>query len=99
MKYLEKENDYNEIIKNDLVLVDFYATWCGPCQLMSKELEILSQQEPNLEILKIDIDKFPDLATKHYIMAVPTLKVYSHGKEIKSLTGYMTKDEIKAQLK
>ena len=88
MKHLEKLEEFDELIKKDLVLVDFYAEWCGPCQMMAKELE-------NLEIVKIDIDKFPELTEKHFIMVVPTLKVYKNGKETNKSTGYLSKDEIK----
>lgn len=95
MKHLEKETEFKELIKKDLVLVDFYAEWCGPCKLMSKELEELSKEDKGIEILKIDIDKFSDLATEHMIMVVPTLKVYKKGKETKQSTGYLTKEEIK----
>ena len=95
MKHLEKIEEFDEIIKKDLVLVDFYAEWCGPCQMMAKELESLSNEDKNLEIVKIDIDKFPELAEKHFIMVVPTLKVYKQGKETNTSTGYLSKDEIK----
>lgn len=95
MKHLEKETDFNDLINRDLVLVDFYAEWCGPCQLMAKELEELAKDERNLEIVKVDIDKFPNLTEKHFIMVVPTLKVYKKGKETNKSTGYLTKDEIK----
>ena len=60
MKHLEKVEEFDELIKKDLVLVDFYAEWCGPCQMMAKELENLEKEEKNLEIVKIDIDKFPE---------------------------------------
>lgn len=95
MKHLEKETDFNELVKQDLVLVDFYAEWCGPCQIMAKELEELSKEEKNLEIIKVDIDKFPKLTEEHLIMVVPTLKVYKKGEETNKTTGYLTKDEIK----
>ena len=95
MKHLEKVEKFDELIKKDLVLVDFYAEWCGPCQMMAKELENLEKEEKNLEIVKIDIDKFPELTEKHFIMVVPTLKVYKNGKETNKSTGYLSKDEIK----
>ena len=95
MKHLEKESEFNELIKKDLVLVDFYAQWCGPCQMMAKELEELAKENKDLEIVKVDIDKFPQLTEKHFIMLVPTLKVYKQGEETNKSTGYLTKDEIK----
>ncbi|MDD5888352.1 MAG: thioredoxin family protein [bacterium] len=95
MKHLEKETDFENLIKKDLVLVDFYAEWCGPCKLMSQELELLDQENKELEIIKIDVDKFPELASKNSIMVVPTLKVYKKGQVVNKYSGYLTKDEIK----
>ena len=98
MIYLETEKEFAELIKKDLVLVDFYAEWCGPCKLIAKELEDLDEETKEIEIIKVDIDKFPDLAIKNSIMVVPTLKVYQNGKEIHNHSGYLTKDEIKSLL-
>lgn len=98
MIYLETEKEFTELIKKELVLVDFYAEWCGPCKLIGKEIESLDKETKEIEIVKVDIDKFPELATKYSIMAVPTLKVYQNGKEINNHSGYLTKDEIKSLL-
>ena len=89
MKHLEQNENFNDLIKSGTHLVDFYAEWCGPCQMMAKELESLSNEDKNLEIVKIDIDKFPELAEKYFIMVVPTLKVYKQGKETNTSTGYL----------
>ena len=94
MKYLEKEEDFNEFINKEKCLVDFYANWCEKCKRISPLLEKVSS-EGNLELLKIDVDKFPALANKYAIMAIPTIKLFSKSKELKSHTGYLTKDEIK----
>lgn len=95
MRYLENESDFKEIIKQDLVLVDFYATWCGPCQMMAGELDNLAKEDKSLEIIKVNVDKFPNLASENKIMVIPTLKIYKNSKEIKTSTGYLSKDEIK----
>ncbi len=99
MKYLEKEEDLKEILKKDLVLIDFYADWCGPCRLMSKELELLETEEKDLEIVKVNVDDFSDLATKHSIMSIPTLEIYKKGKKENKYIGYLTKEEIKDLLR
>lgn len=95
MKYLEKEEDLKEIIKKDLVIVDFYADWCGPCRLMSQELEELKKEQNELEIVKINVDKFNNLAAEHHIMSIPTIEIYKKGKIINKYIGYITKEEIK----
>lgn len=99
MKYLEKEEDLKEIVKKDLVLVDFYADWCGPCRLMSQELEDLKKDEKELEIVKVNVDKFNNLATEHRIMSIPTIEIYKKGKIVNKNIGYLTKDEIKDLLR
>lgn len=98
MKYLENESDYQQIIKKDLVLVDFYADWCGPCQLMSKELEKIKAKNKNLEIVKINVDKFQNLAMEHGVMSIPTIKIYKSGKEINKIIGYVSSDELESLL-
>ncbi len=98
MKYLEKAEEYSKILKKDLVLVDFFATWCGPCRLLSKEIESLAKKRPDLEIVKVDIDKFPDIADKNHIMVVPTMKIYKKGNEVNSHSGYIAEEEIESLL-
>lgn len=99
MIYLEHEKDFSSLISTGTVLVDFYAEWCGPCHLMAKELEELANEDTNLKIVKIDIDKFPNIANVNAIMAIPTLKVYKSGIEVTSHTGYITKENIKDLLR
>lgn len=95
MKYLEKEEEIKEIIKKELVLIDFYAEWCGPCQLMAEELEQLSKENDKVEIIKIDVDKFQKLAMEYGIMSIPTIIIYKNGKETNKNIGYLSKEEIK----
>ncbi len=98
MKYLEKEEEFNELIAFEKVLVDFYATWCAPCRMLSPILEEV-EKESTIKILKVDVDKYPNLAASYGIMSIPALKLFSGGKEIKSQIGYMSKEELKEFLK
>jgi len=92
-----KDNNFNEIIKNK-VLVDFYATWCGPCKMLSPVLEELSK-EIDIDIVKIDVDENNNLAKEYGIMSIPCLILFENGKEIKRNLGFMPKEKIKEFVK
>ena len=99
MIFLEKETDFFELIKNDLVLVDFYATWCGPCRMISPIIDEISKEKEELTIIKVDVDKFPNLASKYGIMSIPTLILFKDGVEVKKNIGFMSKEEIEEFIK
>lgn len=99
MKYIEKEEDFKTLIKNDLVLVDFYANWCGPCQMLSPVLEELEKENKNLTIVKIDVDKNESLARTHGIMSIPALEIYKKGTLVSKHIGYASKEELEDLLK
>ena len=99
MIFLEKETDFFELIKNDLVLVDFYATWCGPCRMISPIIDEISKEKEELTIIKVDVDKFPNLASKYGIMSIPTLILFKDGVEVKKNIGFMSKEEIEECIK
>lgn len=72
------------------ILVDFYANWCGPCQLMAKVLhEVNSALASKLKIVKIDTEKYPELAAKHQVYALPTLILFRDGQPIDRIEGVM----------
>ena len=91
IKYLEK--DFQEEIKNKKILVDFYANWCGPCKMLSEVFEIVA---PNIDIdiLKVDVDKFPDIAKEYAIMSIPTLFLFENNQIKKTHTGYLNPNEL-----
>lgn len=90
---LEKIN-FDETISKGVVLLDFYASWCGPCKMLAPELEALCKKMEDLTIIKIDVDKYGDLARKYGVMTIPTLVLYKDGKELKKLIGYMPLNDI-----
>lgn len=94
MKYLEKEQDFQELLNNELVLVDFYATWCGPCQMLSPLLEELSKENKKLTIIKVDVEKFPNLAKKHGVLSIPAIEIYKKSKLTNKAIGYLSKEEL-----
>lgn len=90
MIYLDKE-DFNELISSGNVLVDFYATWCGPCKMLEGELEAI---EDKIKIVKVDIDKFQKLTQEYRIMSVPTIIFFKDGQKQEEVIGYHTSDEL-----
>lgn len=99
MKYIENENEFEEQIKKGKVLVDFYATWCGPCQLLSPILEEIEKENKEVTIVKIDVDKNESLARKHGIMSIPTIEIYDKGNLVDKQVGLLSKEEIEDLLK
>ena len=77
------------------VLVDFYATWCGPCQLMTQVLEqVNTQMGSQVQIVKIDTDKYPRLASQHGIEALPTLVLFKNGQLVQKIEGVVQPHEL-----
>lgn len=96
--YGNKKN-FDELINNDLVLVDFFATWCGPCKMLSPLLEELSLSKPDLMIVKIDTDQNIELAQKFGIMVVPTLILFKKGTLVANKSGVIPKELLESWIK
>ena len=92
IKHLEKENDFYEMVKNQTLIVDFYADWCGPCKMLLPVLDEIDFTD----ILKVNVDTFPDIAQKFGIMSIPTLLFFKDGLEQEREIGYRGLEEIKA---
>ena len=95
IKYLENENDFEKEISKEFILVDFYADWCGPCKMMGKVLEEMD----NIDILKVNVDNFPNIAREFKVMSIPTLIIFENGKEIKKNIGMSSKSDLESFLK
>lgn len=93
MIHLENEN-FNEVVSQGLVLVDFFATWCGPCRMLAPILAELDQ-EKMVKIVKVDVDQHEDLARKHTVMSVPTLMLFKDGNVVAQISGFMPLDNLK----
>ena len=97
MIHLENEN-FDELIK-DKIVVDFFATWCGPCKMLGPVFEELSTEINDIKFIKVDIDEHEDLCRKYKVMSVPTLIVFDKGKEVKRNIGFIPKDKLKEFIK
>ena len=92
---LTKENFQAEITKSDKpVLVDFWAVWCGPCQMMAPILHELETEMPDVQIGKVNVDEQPELASEFGIVSIPTLVVMKNGKIVTKVSGARPKKEI-----
>ena len=89
-----QDNKLENEIKDGKVLVDFNATWCGPCRMLKPILEEYSQ-DATVKILSVDVDKNEELARQYNILSIPCLIVFENGKEIKRNVGLISLDEIK----
>lgn len=94
--HLEKEEDFKELIKTDKILVDFFATWCGPCKMLGPVLE---KAESDIKVIKVDTDEFEDLSREYGVMSIPTLVLIENGKEIKRNIGFIDKNNLENFLK
>ncbi|MDB9513013.1 thioredoxin [Kamptonema animale CS-326] len=95
---IKKEfNSFDELISGSElpVLVDFYATWCGPCKIMASILEeVNAQMKDRLQIVKIDSDKYEDLASEYHIHALPTLVLFKNGQQVDRIEGVLQTPQL-----
>ncbi len=99
MKILDKEEEFDELVKSGKVVVDFFANWCGPCKMLAPVLEAVSKDNDNVTFIKVDTDKCQNLARRFGIMSIPTLKVFVDGKEKKTAVGFMDREELEDFIK
>ena len=92
MSLIHYEKDFKGLIKEKAV-VDFYATWCGPCKMFGPIFEEVSEKE-SINFIKLDVDKHPEIAREYGVMTIPTIILFNNGKEVKRYTGFMSKDEL-----
>lgn len=93
IKYLNEEK-LEDLINDGVVLVDFYADWCGPCKMLSPILESISEDRTNVKIIKVNVDEAHNISKLYGIMSIPTLIHFKNGKLISKKVGLCSKDEI-----
>lgn len=101
MEILNDKN-FDSTIESGVVLVDFFAEWCGPCKMMAPVLDEISAELTDATIAKVDVDAYPELAGRYGVQAIPNLIIFKDGKAVDQITGFTGKDvlinKIKAQL-
>ena len=95
IKHINKENFKTEILDSkEPILVDFFATWCGPCNMLSPILENISNTRADFNIAKVNIDELRDLAIDYEVEVVPTLLIFKNGKVVGIIEGLVSEEEI-----
>ena len=96
---ITKDNFTQEVLGSDKpVLVDFWATWCGPCRMVAPIVEDIAEQRQDIKVCKIDVDNEPELAMEYRIMSIPTLLVFKNGQVSGQSVGVKTREQIEAML-
>ena len=82
------------------VLVDFYADWCGPCQMMAKILkQVSADMKDEIKVAKVDTEKYPELASEHKIHALPTMVLFKDGQSVDRIEGVLTADQLTSRVR
>ena len=94
IKHVESREELDALLKEGDVLVDFFATWCGPCRMVAPVLEEIDKEGHPFQIVKVDTDEATELAIEYGIQSIPTLLFFSEGKLVRKRLGFARKDEI-----
>ena len=94
MVKIVNSNEFNEEIKDGVVFVDFFATWCGPCRMLSPIIDEISDIIKDVKFIKVDVDVSNDVAQTYGIMSIPTLIIFKDGKIINKQIGLLSKSDL-----
>ena len=93
MTVIHSVEEFDTIIKEGKVLVDFFANWCGPCKMLAPVLEEVSEQVDS-KIVKVDVDELQELARRYGIFSIPTLLLFENGQLVRKQSGYLNADDL-----
>ncbi|MEG0077053.1 thioredoxin [Anaerorhabdus sp.] len=95
VNHLTKENFETEVLNStEPVLVDFFATWCGPCKMLSPVIEEIAKEANGYKVFKLDVDEQEELAAKYGVMTIPTLIVFKNGQPVQTSVGFKPKAAV-----
>lgn len=95
LKHIKTVEELHEERNAPRVLIDFYATWCGPCRMLSPLVEQLAQEHSEITVLKIDTDEVPAAAAEYGVYSIPTLVYLENGVKVEQAAGYRPYDSLK----
>lgn len=100
VKHVEEKDFKVEVLEHKgVVLVDFWATWCGPCKMIAPVIEGLASEMNEVKFTKIDVDRNPSVANQYEISSIPTLLVFKDGKVVDKMVGFRPKNDIENLVK
>jgi thioredoxin 1 len=91
---LDEKNFNQEINMDKPILVDFWAAWCAPCRAIAPILEEIEKENNKIKIGKLNVDEYPDIASKYKVFSIPTLIIFKNGKEIGRMVGAAPKSKL-----
>lgn len=97
---LTKDSYHNEVMETEkVVVIDFWATWCGPCKMMAPVVEEVAKDYTDVKVCKVNVDEEPELSNAFKIVSIPTIVVIKNGEIIASVVGYRPKEDIEKIIK
>lgn len=97
---LTKDSYHNEVMETEkVVVIDFWATWCGPCKMMAPVVEEVAKDYPDVKVCKVNVDEELELSNAFKIVSIPTIVVIKNGEIIDSVVGYRPKEDIEKIIK
>ena len=95
VKHINESEFESEVLSEEgVVVVDFFATWCGPCKMLSPILEQVEWEMENVKIVKVDVDENPGIAGEYGVQSIPTIKVFKGGEDVSTNVGFLPKDAL-----
>lgn len=100
IEHINSENFEEKVLKEEKsVLVDFYADWCAPCQMMMPVVEKIAKENSDIKVYKVNVDETVELAQKYNVMSIPTFLIFKNGENVETLVGTQEEGELLNKLK